>query len=280
MEEKCYKTKVTNPIIARIVFEIFLKTNQFVTSEAVQQYMLADSRWIQYVKNTLSCFIRRDNEKTWSIEDVPAKYYAHFGQLFFKREYCLYFDREGNDPYLYRPKESKIEELRSIFFEGELNDRRISGKGLQQEEFPVFFGIDAEPTADIAVLEQRVENILKKKIPNPPVGQEKPKKVVLTSENIAYERNPLVHAWVLQQAQGVCDLCNSSAPFITIRGTPYLEVHHVIPLAEGGPDIIENTVAVCPNCHRELHYSIDANKQRQLLREKVKRLIFSMVIKP
>jgi len=38
--------------------------------------------------------------------------------------------------------------------------------------------------------------------------------------------------------------------------TPYLEVHHKIQLAEGGEDSIENAIAVCPNCHRELHFGI------------------------
>ncbi|MBY8114030.1 HNH endonuclease [Vibrio fluvialis] len=37
-------------------------------------------------------------------------------------------------------------------------------------------------------------------------------------------------------------------------GNPYLEVHHLIRLIDDGPDTPENCVAVCPNCHRELHY--------------------------
>ncbi len=36
-------------------------------------------------------------------------------------------------------------------------------------------------------------------------------------------------------------------------GSP-LEVHHVIRLADGGSDTINNSVALCPNCHRELHF--------------------------
>lgn len=37
------------------------------------------------------------------------------------------------------------------------------------------------------------------------------------------------------------------------NGKPYLESHHVITLADGGPDVIYNTVAICPNCHRKIH---------------------------
>ena len=32
-----------------------------------------------------------------------------------------------------------------------------------------------------------------------------------------------------------------------------MEEHHVITLADGGPDDIYNTVAICPNCHRKMH---------------------------
>ena len=37
------------------------------------------------------------------------------------------------------------------------------------------------------------------------------------------------------------------------NGEPYLETHHIVWLSEGGEDSIENTVALCPNCHRKMH---------------------------
>ncbi|MFM5358466.1 HNH endonuclease [Aeromonas veronii] len=37
-------------------------------------------------------------------------------------------------------------------------------------------------------------------------------------------------------------------------GTPYLEVHHKEKLADGGEDTLENTIALCPNCHRKFHF--------------------------
>lgn len=68
-------------------------------------------------------------------------------------------------------------------------------------------------------------------------------------------RNPDVVAEVLIRANGKCERCNSNAPFLRRRdNTPYLEVHHKTPLAEGGEDTVENTTALCPNCHRYLHY--------------------------
>ncbi|RIW27624.1 HNH endonuclease [Bacillus salacetis] len=71
----------------------------------------------------------------------------------------------------------------------------------------------------------------------------------------AFKRNPDVIAEVLIRANGVCEKCNKEAPFFRASdGTPYLEVHHIKRLADGGEDTVENAIAVCPNCHRELHF--------------------------
>ena len=68
-------------------------------------------------------------------------------------------------------------------------------------------------------------------------------------------RNPYIIAEVLLRAAGVCEFCNQTVPFLrAIDNTPFLEVHHKIPLANGGEDSLENTVAVCPNCHRKAHF--------------------------
>ena len=70
-----------------------------------------------------------------------------------------------------------------------------------------------------------------------------------------YDRNPDVVAQVLKRANGICESCKNKAPFIrATNGTPYLEVHHKIPLANGGEDTIENAIALCPNCHRKAHH--------------------------
>ena len=68
-------------------------------------------------------------------------------------------------------------------------------------------------------------------------------------------RNPDVVAEVLERSRGICENCGNTAPFTRASdGTPYLEVHHVVTLANGGEDIVENAEALCPNCHRRKHY--------------------------
>ena len=82
-----------------------------------------------------------------------------------------------------------------------------------------------------------------------------PKLLKVTTQ--VYRRNPDVVAAVLERAHGVCENCGGDAPFKRASdGTAYLEVHHKKRLADGGEDTVENAIAVCPNCHRELHFGI------------------------
>jgi len=82
-------------------------------------------------------------------------------------------------------------------------------------------------------------------------SQSKPGSRVATTTT--YQRDPNVVNYTLKRANGVCELCEQPAPFIKRNGEPYLEVHHVEQLSNGGNDTIENAVALCPNCHRKMH---------------------------
>ncbi|HGW2955193.1 TPA: HNH endonuclease [Raoultella ornithinolytica] len=74
-------------------------------------------------------------------------------------------------------------------------------------------------------------------------------------QTTVYRRNPDVVAEVLSRAAGVCERCEKPAPFLRAKdSTPYLEVHHKIRLSNGGEDTVKNAIAICPNCHRELHF--------------------------
>ena len=74
-------------------------------------------------------------------------------------------------------------------------------------------------------------------------------------EVTAFDRNPDVVAAVLLRARGICEICESTAPFKSkSSGRPYLEVQHKTRLSDDGDDTVENAIAACPNCHREAHY--------------------------
>lgn len=66
-------------------------------------------------------------------------------------------------------------------------------------------------------------------------------------------------------ANGICQLCEESAPFKDANGEPYLETHHIEWLAHGGTDAIENTVALCPNCHKKMHIVNSYQDKKKLI---------------
>jgi len=68
-----------------------------------------------------------------------------------------------------------------------------------------------------------------------------------------YFRDFQVRQSVLSRAQGRCEYCGSQ-PFLKADGKPFLECHHIISLAEQGPDAMDNVIALCPNHHREAHF--------------------------
>ena len=84
-------------------------------------------------------------------------------------------------------------------------------------------------------------------------ADKKPRTLTVLTQ--VFSRNPDVVVAALERAQGVCEECGLPAPFVRASdGSPYLEVHHVVRLADGGDDSVENALAVCPNCHRKLHF--------------------------
>jgi 5-methylcytosine-specific restriction protein A len=79
-----------------------------------------------------------------------------------------------------------------------------------------------------------------------------------------FVRKNEVRQYALRRARGFCEWCRAPG-FLTLDGRIYLETHHVRPLNEGGHDVVENVVALCPNHHREAHHSKNALLMRQRL---------------
>lgn len=129
------------------------------------------------------------------------------------------------------------------------------GHRLGNERLPVWTEL---PTADPDALAASVR-ALRRKLKGrpapkaPPSGSPGGRQVI--GQTVRYVRDPNVIVWVLEAANGRCEVCEQLAPFGREDGSPFLEVHHMRPLAEGGPDTVDNAVAACPNCHRALHYA-------------------------
>ena len=106
---------------------------------------------------------------------------------------------------------------------------------------------------------------LKKMVESQP--KSKPSKRTTSSET--YERDEKVVKYALLRAKGVCELCENKAPFMKRDGSPFLEVHHIDFLSNGGDDTIENVSALCPNCHRKMH-ALEIKEDIEKLKAKAK----------
>jgi 5-methylcytosine-specific restriction protein A len=82
-------------------------------------------------------------------------------------------------------------------------------------------------------------------------------------------RSRAVRLYVLLRAAGKCEGCGAAAPFVTQKGNPYLEPHHIRRLTDGGPDHPRWVAGLCPNCHRRSHYSHDAADYNRVLADLV-----------
>ncbi len=68
-----------------------------------------------------------------------------------------------------------------------------------------------------------------------------------------YSRDPDVAEYAKRRANGICQLCEKQAPFKDKNDDWFLVTHHIIWLSREGEDSIQNTVALCPNCHAKMH---------------------------
>ena len=89
---------------------------------------------------------------------------------------------------------------------------------------------------------------------------------------VTRKRNIIIRSYALERSKGVCEACDAPAPFTSKNGKPYLEVHHIIALSEGGSDHPINVAAICPNCHRRTEKSDDSHAFNNELMDRIKNL--------
>lgn len=116
---------------------------------------------------------------------------------------------------------------------------------------------------------EEVRRHKKKGFEIPPQGKAKPERKTFNGK--VYVSDPAIVAFVELAADGLCEKCGLEAPFLRSDGSPFLEVHHIQSLADGGPDTVWNAAGLCPNCHRECHYGQNIAKLQNELTAKILR---------
>lgn len=152
-----------------------------------------------------------------------------------------------------------------------LKPRGHSGSGIEAAIERLINDLDNDQERQKAIFAEQVRaGYFLPDLPRPQ-GQKRPTKRQFVVTKV--DRDANVKAWVLRQARGRCECCGKRAPFTSLDNIPYLEVHHLHLLAEGGSDTPENAVAICPNCHRELHLGVKKDEIRAHLYMTIPRLV-------
>lgn len=211
--------------------------------------------------------------KNWSREELEAAVISYIemrqksldGESFIKKEYYKELsDHYGRTIKSYEYRMQNISYVYSLmgreWLKGLPPAKNVGTRVISEIE-EIINKIEDQTLLKIAEFQSTVNNFRKKSFNKVPSGNTKP--VKNTNQVTQYVRSPEVVAWVLNESNGVCECCGKEAPFVKEDDTPFLEVHHLKRLADGGSDTISNAIAVCPNCHRELHYG----KNRVLLME-------------
>lgn len=83
------------------------------------------------------------------------------------------------------------------------------------------------------------------------------------------KRNRKVVELALRKANYICEYDSSDKTFVTKAGYNYVEGHHLVPISNYQDfsfslDVVENVAALCPYCHRLLHYGKFVDKKKIL----------------
>jgi len=166
-----------------------------------------------------------------------------------------------------RPGKYPAKTFSNSYFVGLVSAMINGTKPIAQSELP---RRESRPRLPSAEFDAEVRSLRKDVALLLPEGQARPLKKEVTTLQVC--RDPAVKAWVLKTSKGKCAACSKPAPFKDDDNLPFLEVHHVIHLANGGPDTISNAVALCPNCHRAMHHAKDRKTRVAQLYQRFSRL--------
>lgn len=91
----------------------------------------------------------------------------------------------------------------------------------------------------------------------------------VNAASVRRERGKVIADYARLRSEGFCEACERPAPFIRRNDDPYLEVHHIVALAEGGADHPTNVAAICPNCHARVTHGKDGKSYNSQIKTRI-----------
>lgn len=99
-----------------------------------------------------------------------------------------------------------------------------------------------------------------------------PPKIPVKPGTLEFVRNKLLVRAAIIRANEKCEM--PSCPSILFNkddGEKYLEAHHIEMLSDGGVDELDNVAALCPTCHREMHFGEHRAQKKSTLKSSILR---------
>ena len=206
-----------------------------------------DDKWKENILHYTGMGLRGDQKLTFNQNKTLAAsrtngVQLHLFEVFEEGKYVYAGEVElAGDPYEGNQLDEK-KDLRKVYiFPLKVKDfdhaPTISKELIEKKEAAIRKKVRRLPLSELALLAHTAQ---------PVYGTRE-----VTSE--IRERNAVISEYAKRLAEGICQLCDQPAPFNNRDNEPFLETHHIIPLAKNGVDNVENVVALCPNCHRKMH---------------------------
>lgn len=272
-------TKLTDFIIGNsyTAFDVAIFSKAYNNQRGI--HLIEDEDGIKAVFLKVSFDVDSKYKNIWLIKNKELKYYLYSHNGKFDEGYKqnkaiidssslspLYvFLKESENNYLfdgiYQLQDVVREQDDSKWFKLLKKESTAHEVPISHEKFLLDYSLELNESK-IMTSEQRLKKISE-------LNKEVRVREVTTKAII---RNPYVVEETLFRANGKCERCTKEAPFLKKNGGPYLEVHHLIQLSQGGLDDLSNTLAVCPNCHRELHFGHISDEEFIKLKLKLQKL--------
>jgi len=214
-------------------------------------------------KNTIDQILKK-RKNNWSAE-VPTRLYNKYTDLKFR----VFFQNIGIikdtakfaeiSDYIYNKYSRDIETV-SIY---NTNDAtKIGMKEIDDDEIEneILKKVPSYNKEELIKRENRVPEIRDKK-----------------RGNKRYSTDYRISKTALENAKFRCEVDDSHKTFKTKYKVDYVEGHHLIPMVEQknyptiNIDRVNNIVALCPNCHKALHYAENTYRVSKLLKLFTKR---------
>lgn len=126
--------------------------------------------------------------------------------------------------------------------------------------------LEIETRSKEEIFQDEIQDIVAEAPPIGPVARSS--KRANTGE--AWKRNANYAALALENAGHKCEYKSHHETFISVKsGNHFVEAHHLIPMQfqdnfKYSLDVPENIIALCPNCHRAIHYAKEDVKREML----------------